>query len=36
MIAESKAVKTDKAYLDIVRKSWLVLAGEGSRGKGEC
>jgi hypothetical protein len=29
MIAESKLVKTDKPYLDMVRKSWLVLAGEG-------
>jgi len=35
MIAESKPVKTDKPYRDMVRKSWLVLAGEGSRGKGE-
>jgi hypothetical protein len=29
MIAESKPVKTDKPYRDMVRKSWLVLAGEG-------
>jgi len=29
MIAESKRVRTDKAYLDMARRSWLVLAGEG-------
>ncbi len=29
MIAESKPVKTDKPYRDMVRKSWLVLADEG-------
>ena len=29
MITESKPVKTDKPYRDMVRKSWLVLAGEG-------
>jgi hypothetical protein len=29
MIAESKPVKTDKPYRDMVRRSWLILTGEG-------